>query len=59
MLIKAVAQSLLTYTMACFKLPTSFCHDLESMICRFFGGQRGDNRKIHWVKWSELCKPKT
>ena len=29
------------------------------MICRFFWGQRGDNRKIHWVKWSELCKPKT
>ena len=58
-LIKAVAQSLPTYTMACFKLPISLCHDLESMICRFFWGQRGDNRKIHWVKWLELCKPKT
>ena len=58
-LIKAVAQSLPTYTMACFKLPISLCHDLESMICRFFWGQKGDNRKIHWVKWSELCKPKT
>ena len=46
-LIKAVAQSLPTYTMACFKLPTSLCHDLKSMICRFFLGQRGDNRKIH------------
>ena len=46
-LIKAVAQSLPTYTRACFKLPTSLCHDLESMICRFFWGQRGDNRKIH------------
>ena len=52
-------QSLPTYTMACFKLPISLCHNLESMICRFFGGQKGDNRKIHWVKWSELCKPKT
>ena len=58
-LIKAVAQSLPTYTMACFKLPISLCHNLESMICRFFWGQKGDNRKIHWVKWSELCKPKT
>ncbi|KAK9993079.1 hypothetical protein SO802_022782 [Lithocarpus litseifolius] len=25
----------------------------------FFWGQRGDNRKIHWVKWLDLCKPKT
>ena len=39
-LIKVVAQSLPTYTMACFKLPTSLCHDLESMICTFFGGKR-------------------
>ena len=46
-LIKAVAQSLPTYTMACFKLPISLCHDLESMTCRFFWGQRGDNWKIH------------
>ena len=28
------------------------------MICRFFWGQRGDNRKVHWVKWQDLCKPK-
>ena len=49
-LIKAVAQSLPTYTMSCFKLPISLCHNLESMICRFFWGQSGDNRKIHWVK---------
>ena len=54
-----MAQSFPTYTTTCFKLPTSLCHDLESMICTFFGGQKGDNRKIHWVKWSELCKPKT
>lgn len=35
-LTKMVAQSLPTYTMACFKLPVSLYHELESMICRFF-----------------------
>ena len=29
------------------------------MICRFFWGQKGDNRKIHWVKLQDLCKPKS
>ena len=58
-LIKVVAQALPTYTMACFKLFISLCNEIESLICRFFWGQRGDNRKIHWVKWLDLCKPKT
>ena len=49
-LIKAVAQALPTYTMACFKLPISLCNEIEGLIRRFFWVQRGDNRKIHWVK---------
>ena len=35
-LIKSMAQALPTYTMACFKLPLSLCHEIESMICKFF-----------------------
>ena len=57
-LIKAVAQALPTYTMSCFKLPITLCHEIEALICRLFWGQRGDRRKIHWVKWQDLCKPK-
>ena len=58
-LIKAVAQALPTYTMSCFKLPIGLCHDMEALIRIFFWGQRGENRKIHWLKWQELCKPKS
>ena len=58
-LIKAVAQALPTYNMACFKLPATLCPEIEMMICRFFWGQKGDNRKVHWVKWQDLCKPKS
>ena len=57
-LIKAVAQ-LPTNTMSCFKLPITLCHEIKALICRFFWGQGGDCRKIHWVKWQDLCKPKT
>ena len=45
--------------MACFKLPSTIFHEIETLICRFSWGQQGYNRKIHWVKWLDLCKPKT
>ena len=49
-LIKAVAQAIPTYTMNCFKLPIGPCNELEGFIRRFSWGQRGDRRKIHWVR---------
>ena len=57
-LIKAIAQALPTYTMICFKLSFTLCHEIESQICKFFWRQWGDNRRIHWVRWIDLCKPK-
>ena len=44
--------------MNCFKLPIGLCEELEGLIRRFWWDQRGDRRKIHWVRWDELCKPK-
>ena len=58
-LIKTIAQALPTYTMSCFKIPLTLCNEIEALIRKFFWGQRGDNRKIHWLKWSNLCKPKS
>ena len=45
--------------MSCFELPLTLCNEIEALIRKFFWGQRADNRKIHWVKWSDLCKPKS
>ena len=44
--------------MYCFKLPLGLCDEIEGLIRRFWWGQRGERRKIHWVRWGELCKPK-
>ena len=57
-LIKAVVQAIPSYTMSCFKLPLGLCLEIESLIRKFWWGQKGDRRKIHWVKWETLCLPK-
>ena len=53
-----MVQAIPTYTMDCFKLPLGLCDEIESMIRKFWWGQRGDRRKIHWISWVVLCKPK-
>ena len=57
-LIKSVIQAIPTYTMGCFKIPMGLCNEIEAMIKKFWWGQRGDRRKIHWIKWDELTKSK-
>lgn len=44
--------------MGCFKIPLGLCHEIEALVKKFFYGQRGDRRKIHWVRWDELTKSK-
>ena len=46
-LIKAVIQAIPTYAMGCFKLLLGLCHEIETIIKKFWWGQRGDKRKIH------------
>ena len=57
-LIKAVVQAIPTYTISCFKLPIGLCNELESLIRKFWWGQCGERRKIHWVKWETLIQSK-
>ena len=45
-LIKAMAQSIPTYTMSVFQLPVKLCEELQAM-CAFWWGQVGNERKIH------------
>ncbi|XP_075633396.1 uncharacterized protein LOC142605854 [Castanea sativa] len=58
-LLKAVVQAIPTFAMSCFKIPVGLCNDIEAMIQKFWWGQRGDRRKIHWKKWDILCLPKS
>ena len=43
-----VVQAILTFATSCFKLLVVLCHDIDAMIRKFWQGQQGDQRKIHW-----------
>ena len=57
-MLKAVIQAIPTFAMSCFKLSSTLCNDIEQLIRKFWWGHRGNQRKIHWSKWSTLCLPK-
>ena len=46
-LIKAVAQSIPTYTMSVFQIPLKLCDELDALCAKFWWGQVGNERKIH------------
>ena len=58
-LIKAIIQAVPTYAMGCLKLPMGLCNEIEVLIRKFWWGQRGEKRKIHWLKWGEMTKSKS
>lgn len=56
-LIKAVAQAIPTYAMACFDLTKNFCDQVSSMICQYWWSQQ-DKDKMHWLSWDKLSHSK-
>ena len=57
-LIKAVIQAIPTYTMGVFLLPVKLCEELNALCAKFWWGQVGNERKIHWKSWESLTQPK-
>lgn len=57
-LIKSVIQAIPSFAMGCFKISIGLCNDIEVMIRKFWCGERGNRRKIHWLKWDEMTKSK-
>lgn len=57
-LIKSVAQAIPTYSMSCFKLPRGLCEHINGLLQKFWWGSRRGERKVAWVSWKTMCKPK-
>ncbi|KAK3211935.1 hypothetical protein Dsin_016641 [Dipteronia sinensis] len=56
-LLKAVIQSVPTYSMSLFRLPQAIT-DLHIISANFWWGSDDEKRKIHWCCWSKLCHSK-
>lgn len=57
-LIKSVALALPIYAMSVFQLPKDLCARLTSAIAEYWWSSGDKKRKISWVAWQRLCKPK-
>lgn len=57
-LLKVVVQAIPIYSMSCFLLPRSFCDELNKLMAGFWWNNSNEDRKIHWISWEKLCKPK-
>jgi hypothetical protein len=58
-LIKAICQAIPTYSMSCFKLSKKLCKKNTAVVARFWWGGNDEKRKMHWVKWADLARPKS
>lgn len=57
-LLKAVLAAMPNYTMSCFKIPRSLSKQIQSLLTRFWWDANPEKRKMCWVAWSILTRPK-
>jgi hypothetical protein len=57
-LIKSVAQAIPAYAMGIFKMSMGFCKEYERLIQDFWWGDDKENKKVHWMAWENMIKPK-
>ena len=58
-LLKSVIQSIPTYMMSLFAISDGILAEINAMCARFWWGEQGTKRKMHWMSWKKLCLPKT
>ncbi|KAK5840387.1 hypothetical protein PVK06_009286 [Gossypium arboreum] len=57
-LIRAVLQAILLYSMNCFLLPSSVCKELEAILARFWWKNKAGKKGLYWCARKELFVPK-
>lgn len=55
-LIRAVAYSIPTYAMSCFRIPANFCNEVMNIIRNFLWGTSSSDSGIPWRAWRKVCK---
>ncbi|KAG6538552.1 hypothetical protein ZIOFF_003676 [Zingiber officinale] len=58
MLIQSVLSSLPVYLLQVTQPPLEVLKKLEGVFASFFWSSVGHDRKVHWVAWKDICRPK-
>lgn len=58
-LVKNVLQEIPAYSMACFLMPRTLCHELEVMFNSYWWRtDSSSNRGLNWLSWGNMCMSK-
>lgn len=57
-MLQSVLSAILSYPMSSFKMPVSLCKRIRSIVTRFWWDNNESARKMVWVSWDLLAKPK-
>jgi hypothetical protein len=58
-LVKAILQALPTYAMGVFRFPDSIVDDFNQIIRNFWWGDEHNRRRMHWMSWDKVTRPKS
>ncbi|XP_059458269.1 uncharacterized protein LOC132187853 [Corylus avellana] len=53
-LLKAVVQSIPTFTMSVFQLPKTLCKEINAMMAKFWWGHKENDSRIAWMSWHKM-----
>ncbi|XP_013704390.1 uncharacterized mitochondrial protein AtMg00310-like [Brassica napus] len=57
-MLQSVLSAAPSYSMSHFDLPVSLCKRIQSTVTRFWWDNNEYTRKMAWVSWSSMAKPK-
>ena len=57
-MLRSVLATIPSHAMSCFKLPQTLCAQIQSLLTRFWWDSTQDKRKMSWISWKKMAKPK-
>lgn len=57
-MLKAVLSAIPSFAMTCFQLPIGLCNMIQSALTRFWWDSNTGKKKMCWLAWNKLIKPK-
>ena len=58
-MLKAVLTAVPSFAMTCFLLPVGLCKMIQSALTRFWWDSNTGKKKMCWLSWDKLTKPKS